>query len=102
MRGSADDPGAARRAVQASRSAVVLRAGLAMSDLRFDDLWIAYVGLGGTMSAAEVEAALRGELEPTAYEHNVLAQALNDHFTERGQDHPVPYAADLDEPGEAG
>jgi hypothetical protein len=77
----------------------VLRAGLAMSDLELDDLWIAYVGLGGTMSAAEVEATLRGEREPTAYEHDVLAQALNDHFTERGQDHPVPYSGDLDDPG---
>jgi hypothetical protein len=85
--------------VQDSRSASVLRAGLAMSDLRLDDLWIAYVGLGGMMTEAEVEATLRGLREPTAYEHNVLAQALNDYFTERGQDHPVPYAGDLDDSG---
>lgn len=79
-----------------SRSASVLRAGLAMSQLQLGELWAAYAGLGGTMSAGEVEAVLRGEREPTAYEHDVLAQALNDHFTERGQDHPVPYADDLD------
>lgn len=76
----------------------MLRAGLAMSDLQPDDLWMASIGLGGTMSAAEVEATLRGAREPTAYEHDILAQALNDYFTERGQDHPVPYSGDLDDP----
>jgi hypothetical protein len=79
-----------------SRSASVLRAGLAMSDLELGELWMAYVGLGGTMEMDEVKAILRGEREPTANDHNVLAQALNDYFTERGQDHPVPYAGDLD------
>jgi hypothetical protein len=98
VQGRTDDPGASRRAVQDSRSASVLRAGLAMSELQLGELWAAYMGLGGTMSADEVEATLRGEREPTAYEHDVLAQALNDYFTERGQDHPVPYSDGLDGP----
>jgi hypothetical protein len=68
-----------------------------MSDLELADLWLAYAGLGGQLSLEEVGAVLRGEREPTAYEHDVLAQALNDYYTERGQDHPVPYAGDLDD-----
>jgi hypothetical protein len=70
-----------------------------MSELQLGDLWAAYAGLGGMMSMDEIEATLRGEREPTAYEHDVLAQALNDYFTERGQDHPVAYADDLRDPG---
>jgi hypothetical protein len=96
VQGRSGDQGAARRAVLDSRSASVLRAGLAMSELELGELWLAYAGLGGSMGIDEVKATLRGEREPTAHDHNVLAQALNDYFTERGQDHPVPYAGDLD------
>lgn len=79
-------------------SAAVLRAGLAMSDLSFSDLYAAYLAVGGTLSTDEVCEILRGQCEVIAIEHDYLAQALNDHFTEHGHNHPVPYHEDLDHP----
>ncbi len=80
-------------------SAAVLRAGLAMSELDLQTMWVDYTALGGTMNPAELTQALRGERTVSDHEHDLLAQALNDDFTGRGQDHPVPYAEDLTDPG---
>lgn len=77
---------------------MVLRAGLALSELDLAELWAAQAGLGGMLTRDEIEATLCGMREPTAYEHDLLAQALNDHFTERGQNHPVAYSDGLDDP----
>lgn len=63
------------------------RAGLSLVQL-----WWSYVTLGGSGSPVEVEAYLGGALRPDAAQYNRLAQALNDHFTALGEDHPVPYA----------
>ena len=43
-------------------------------------------------TAFEVEAFLFGTLMPTAHDHDLLAQALNDRFVELGGNHPVPYS----------
>ena len=69
-----------------------LRAGFSLSDLELPELWLAYVGLGGSLGEDDLEAALRGTLPLSDHEHDMIAQALNDYFTERGQDHPVAYA----------
>jgi hypothetical protein len=90
------DP-AERRAgiVDTPTSASVLRTGLALSTLGFAELWTAQLALGGALSKQELRAVLLGDRELTAHEHDVVAQALNDHFTERGQNHPVPYSDEL-------
>jgi hypothetical protein len=67
-------------------SAAVLRAGLAMSELDVQQLWVAYVTLGGSMTPPELHEVLRGERDISGYEHDLLTQALNDDFTSRGQD----------------
>ena len=46
---------------------------------------------GGTASAAQIEAYARGQLPNDSYQHNLIAQAINDHFTDLGEDHPVRY-----------
>ena len=74
---------------------MVLRTGLALSNLDVAELWSAYLGLGGMMTLPELVVALQGDRAISSYEHNMVAQALNDHFTEHGQDHPVAYAEDL-------
>jgi hypothetical protein len=74
---------------------MALRAGLSLSDLDLDQLWAGYVGLGGAMSHGELRAALDGSREITDHEHDTIAQALNDHFTAKGQNHPVSYSDDL-------
>jgi hypothetical protein len=60
--------------------------------LTVDDLWLRYVGLGGTALPHEVERFMQGE-EPPPDQHNVLVHALNERFVEMGGDHPVPYRA---------
>jgi hypothetical protein len=77
-------------------SVMSLRAGLALSGMTDEQLWFSYVGVGGTLGQRSLVAALNGELVMSAHEHNVVAQALNDHFTERGQNHPVAYSGELD------
>lgn len=56
------------------------------------DLWRRYVELGGMSTSDEVESILRLEASPTAHDHDVLAHALNERFTELGRNHPVRYA----------
>ena len=54
-------------------------------------LWIGYFAIGGNGTPADVEAWLSGAATPTAEDHDLLAQALNDKFTEWGMNHPVRY-----------
>jgi hypothetical protein len=58
------------------------------------DLWFHYFKLGGMSSELDVEAFLADILEPSAHDHDLIAHALNECFTEIGQNHPVPYLAD--------
>lgn len=57
----------------------------------FQDLWIGYFEVGGNGSVADVERWLGSAAVVPDREHNLLAQALNDEFVERGGDHPVAY-----------
>jgi len=56
------------------------------------DLWLGYFGLGGAAKPDEMQAYLQGAITFSTREHNVLAQAINDHSIELGLDHPAPYA----------
>ena len=56
------------------------------------DLWRRYVELGGMSTSDEVDSILRFEVVPTNHDHDVLAHALNERFTELGRNHPVLYA----------
>ena len=62
--------------------------------MSIDDLWLRYFALGGMSTALEVEAYLLGALLPPTHDHDVLAVALNERFSELGGDHPVPYSGD--------
>ena len=65
--------------------------GLSLSGMSMDELWLRQVSVGGTAGSLETEAYLLGLLTPDPYQYDLLAQALNEHFVERGQDHPVGY-----------
>jgi hypothetical protein len=67
-----------------------------LSDLDVEELWTAYVGLGGSMTTGELVDLLDGRRLVSDHEYDVVAQALNDYFVDRGQNHPVSYASDLD------
>jgi hypothetical protein len=90
------------RRVTPTGSVAVLRAGLALSGLDVHELWIAYLGLGGSMTPEELNRALQGDGELLDHEHDLIAQALNDHFVASGQNHPVAYANELHEQVEGG
>lgn len=71
--------------------------GRAMSSLPWSpsDLWMGGLTMGGYLSLDDVEAVLAGRRQLNGPEYNVLAAALNDAFSDLGQDHPVRYWADL-------
>ena len=62
-----------------------------LSGLSLTELWLAYLALGGTASSGQVAAYARGRARPDSHQHNLIAQAINDHFVGLGEDHPVGY-----------
>lgn len=63
-------------------------------DVSVDDFWLMYFSLGGDRMPGNIEDLLAGEWEPSQWEYNLLAQALNEIHVDRGGDHPVPYWED--------
>jgi hypothetical protein len=63
--------------------------------LSHSELWFRYFGLGGMSSGFELEAILYGIMTPEPRDHDVIAQALNERFSELGANHPVAYAGDV-------
>jgi hypothetical protein len=59
------------------------------------ELWLRYFELGGMSTGFELEAFLFGVLLPTDHDHDVIAHALNERFSELGGDHPVAYLGDV-------
>ncbi len=67
------------------------RQGLGLS---MSDLWWRYFAIGGMSTELEVEAFLYQALIPSEVDHDTLAVALNERFSELGGDHPLPYSDD--------
>jgi hypothetical protein len=65
--------------------------GLQLSGMTPGELWLGYYSVGGNASELEVEAYVLGLLRPDAYQHNLIAQAINESFLDQGKDHPVSY-----------
>jgi len=61
------------------------------SQLRIEQLWLAYFALGGSAGRYEVEAYLAGLMPMTPHEHNVLAQAVNERLAELPPPPRAPY-----------
>jgi hypothetical protein len=68
-----------------------LEEGLSLTGMTVDELWLRQLTLGGNASPLEVEAYVLGLLVADPYQHNLLAQALNEWALEHGGDHPVGY-----------
>ncbi len=66
--------------------------GAVLSGLSYDEIWRRQAVFGGTAGILEVEAYVLGLLRPDAYQHDLIAQAINEHFLEHGGDHPVGYS----------
>src|ERR1035437_7633579 len=93
--GAVSTDGGSRHRGYLTESVMVLRAGLALSDIGVRTLWGSYLGVGGAMSLDHLVDTLRGTQEVSDHEHDMVAQALNDHFVDQGLNHPVPYADEL-------
>jgi hypothetical protein len=78
-----------------SASVAALRAGLALSELSFNELCIGYLTMGGRLAPAQLRDALDGRATLSSFDHDVVAVVLNEHFLARGLDHPVPYFDEL-------
>jgi hypothetical protein len=50
-----------------------------------------YYELGGNAGEYEIEAYALGFLLADDYQHNLIAQAINEKCIDRGVDHPVAY-----------
>ena len=66
--------------------------GMRQAGMSFEDVWLAQISVGGNADAMAVEAYVLGLLTPDRHQHNLIAQAINEHFIDRGADHPVAYA----------
>jgi predicted DNA-binding ribbon-helix-helix protein len=75
-----------------------LEDGRKTAGLSHGELWMRYFELGGMSTPLQLEAILYGALVATASDHDLIAHALNERFVELGGNHPIPYAADTDEP----
>jgi hypothetical protein len=63
--------------------------------LSHGELWFRYFEIGGMSTRFELETFLYGLVAPTSHDHDVIAHALNERFTELGGDHPVAYLEDV-------
>lgn len=72
--------------------ASILRAAQEHLGVGLYDVWFGYIAVGGDASLRQVQWWLMGAAEPDDHDHDLLAQALNDRYVERGLNHPVAYA----------
>ncbi|HEX8096245.1 hypothetical protein [Jatrophihabitans sp.] len=75
----------------ATESGMSLQDGMRLSGMSFPELWLRQIAVSGTIGELELEAYVLGLLVPDNYQHNLIAQAINEYFIELGQDHPVGY-----------
>lgn len=75
----------------ATESGMSLQEGMSLSGMTFPELWLRQVAVSGTLGELELEAYVLGLLVPDDYQHNLIAQALNEYFMEVGRDHLVGY-----------
>jgi hypothetical protein len=68
-----------------------LLGGMLATGMDYHQLWLRYVAVSGAAGPLELEAYVLGLLHPDVYEHDVIAQAINEWFVDRGQNHPVEY-----------
>jgi hypothetical protein len=73
------------------RAADVLNMHCQEAGLSHGELWLRYFELGGMSAGFELEAILAGSLAPSAYDHDIIAVAINERLVELGGRNAVPY-----------
>jgi hypothetical protein len=77
--------------VAEERTGLSLYEGLVRSGMSSQEVWLAQLGVGGQAGELEVEAYVLGLLHADPHQHDVIAQAINEYFISRGENHPVRY-----------
>ena len=72
-----------------------IEAARSMLAVPLDDLWVDYFALGGSLAPGELRAFFDGRRSVDDRDYDRLVQALNERFTDRGEDHPLDYADEL-------
>jgi hypothetical protein len=62
--------------------------------LSHGELWLRYFELGGMSAGFELEGILFGVLATSAFDHDIIAVAINERLLELGGGHAVPYLLD--------
>ncbi|MCW2528118.1 MAG: hypothetical protein JWM76_2978 [Pseudonocardiales bacterium] len=71
------------------KGSLSLSDGLELSGLTYEQLWVRYVGVGGSADTGGLRDQISTDTDP--YEHNLIASALNEYFLDLNQDNPVGY-----------
>lgn len=74
-----------------STEGISLEDGMRLSGMSYQELWLRHIAVSGTIGELELEAYVLGLLVADDYQHNLIAQAINEYFLDQGQDHPVAY-----------
>lgn len=100
MTDSMTQPPAGSGTVQTSRAirADALDGARRQLGLTVGQLWLECMRLGGNLSPDGLNTYLDGGPELTDYEHDVIAHALNERFSDRDGGRPLAYADQLDAP----
>ncbi|MCW2528123.1 MAG: hypothetical protein JWM76_2983 [Pseudonocardiales bacterium] len=67
---------------------LTLLQGWVQSGMSWRQLWLRQLTVGGRLDEVEIEVYVLELLAPDAYRHDLIAQALNEHFLAHDQ-HPV-------------
>lgn len=73
-------------------SPVTLEAARLDLGLTLSDLWVRCLALGSNLTAASLEAYLLYEAAVPRGDHDVIVHALNEAYSDRGDDHPLAYS----------
>jgi hypothetical protein len=68
--------------------------GRRLAGLSMMDLWVAYIGLGGTMPETVVQGYLGGGPTPPR-EHDLIAHAINERLADVGSPQRMTYVEEL-------
>jgi hypothetical protein len=83
---------ASRQEQEQEQERRVLETGLNASGLSYRELWWRQLCIGGDAGPLELEAYVLGLLRCSPHQHDLIAQALNEHYLDQGGDHPVTYS----------
>ena len=73
----------------------MLRAAQQHLGITVQDVWLGYISVGGDAPLRVVEEWLTDVSEPGDHDHDLMAQAFNDRFVDKGMNHPVAYVEAL-------